>query len=69
MLNYQLQREDYWIKTVHSYGLNKRTKIMNKDSSQGKLSHHFQDIANALLTLEHSPKYLITFFHLALKYY
>ena len=37
MMNYQLRREDYWIKTVHPYGLNKRTKIINKDSPQGKL--------------------------------
>ena len=40
MLEYRLQREDYWMKrlrTVYPYGLNERTKFMNKDSPIGKL--------------------------------
>ena len=40
MFQYRLQREDYWMKTlrtVYPYGLNKRTKFMNKDSPIGKL--------------------------------
>ena len=35
MLEYQLQREDDWrktLRTVYPYGLNKRIKLMNKDS-------------------------------------
>ena len=33
MLEYQLQHEDYWMKTlctVYRYGLNERTKYMNQ---------------------------------------
>ena len=40
MLQYRLQREDYWIKTlrtIYPYGLNERTKFMNRDSPIGKL--------------------------------
>jgi len=40
MLKYRLEREDYWIKTlrtVYPYGLNDRTKFMNKMSPIGKL--------------------------------
>ena len=40
MLEFRLQREDYWMKTlrtVYPYGLNERTKFMNKDSPIGKL--------------------------------
>ena len=39
-LEYQLQREDYWMKTlctVSRYGLNERTKFINQDSSLEKL--------------------------------
>ena len=35
MLEYRLQREDYWMKTlltVYPDGLNERSKLMNKDS-------------------------------------
>ena len=34
MLEYRFQCEDYWMKTlrtVYPYGLNERTKFMNKD--------------------------------------
>ena len=34
MLEYGIQREDYWIKTlltVYPYGLNERTKFMSED--------------------------------------
>ena len=34
MFDYQLQREDYWMKTLRTaypYGLNEIAKIMNKD--------------------------------------
>jgi hypothetical protein len=40
MLEYRLQREDHWMKTlrtVYPYGLNERTKFMNKDLPTGKL--------------------------------
>ena len=40
MREYRLQREDYWMKTlrtVYPYGLNERTKFMNKDIPVGKL--------------------------------
>ena len=40
MMEYRLQREDYWTKTlrtVHPYGLNARTKFMNKDNPVRKL--------------------------------
>ena len=40
MLEYRLQREDYWMKTlrtVYPYGLNERTKFMNKGTPTGKL--------------------------------
>ena len=40
MLEYRLQHENYWVKTlrsVYSYGLNERTKFMNKVSPIGKL--------------------------------
>ena len=39
MLEYRLHREDYWMKTprtVYPFGLNERTKFMNKDSPIGK---------------------------------
>ena len=39
MLEYRLQREDYWIETLRTnypYGLNERTKSMNKDLPVGK---------------------------------
>ena len=39
MLEYRLQCEDCWIETlltVYPYGLNERTKFMNKDSPIGK---------------------------------
>ena len=69
MLKYCFQGEDYWIKTlypVYWYGLNDRTKFMNKDSPIGTFPHHFQD--NALLTTENSPKRLITTFYLTLNF-
>ena len=63
MLEHQLQREDYCMKTlrtVYPYVLNERTKFMNKDirlfPPLQDFSHHFQDMVNALLTPEHSPK-------------
>ena len=34
MLEYSLQQEDYWVKTLHTiypYGLNKKTKVINKN--------------------------------------
>ena len=34
MLEYCLQQEDYWVKTLHTiypYGLNKKTKVVNKN--------------------------------------
>ena len=40
MLEYRLQREDSWMKalrTVYYYGLNERTKYMNKESHIGRL--------------------------------
>ena len=40
MLKYRLEREDYWMKTlrtVYPYGLNDKTKSMNKDIPIGKL--------------------------------
>ena len=40
MLEYRLQREDHWMKTlrtIYPYGLNERTKFMNKDFPVGKL--------------------------------
>jgi len=40
MLEYRLQREDHWMKTlrtVYPYGLNERTKFMNQDKPIGKL--------------------------------
>ena len=40
MLEYRLQREDYWIKTlrtVYPYGLNQRTKFMSLNKPIGKL--------------------------------
>ena len=40
MLKYRLEREDHWIKTlrtVYPYGLNERTKSMNKNFPTGKL--------------------------------
>ena len=40
MLEYRLQPEDYWMKTlraIYPYGLNKKTKFMNRDSPIGKL--------------------------------
>jgi len=40
MREYRLEREDHWIKTlrtVYPYGLNEKTKFMNKDIPVGKL--------------------------------
>ena len=40
MMEYQLQSEGYWTKTlctVYPYGLNERTKFMNKDNLIGRL--------------------------------
>ena len=40
MLEYCLQREDYWMKTLHiiyPYGLNEKTKFKNKNIPVGKL--------------------------------
>ena len=40
VLRYRLQREDYWMKTlrtIYPYGLNEKTKDMNKDLPVGKL--------------------------------
>ena len=40
MREYRLQREDYWMKTlrtVYPYGLNQRSKLMNKDTPVGVL--------------------------------
>ena len=40
ILKYQLQHEDYLMKTlrtVYPYGLNGRTKFMNKDNPRGKI--------------------------------
>ena len=39
-LDYRLQRENYWMKTLRTacpYELNERKKFMNKDSPFGKL--------------------------------
>ena len=54
MLEYRLQREDYWIKllrTSYPYGLNERTKSMNKDLPVGK---NFPPLAR------HGARYLDT---------
>ena len=45
MLQYRLQREAYFMKTlrtVYLYGVNERTKFMNKDSPTGK---HFPPLS------------------------
>ena len=40
MLEYRLQQEDYWMKTlrtIYPYEVNEKTKIMNKNVPVGKL--------------------------------
>ena len=49
MLEYRLQREDYWIKTLRTsypYGLNERTRSMNKNIPVEKIFHPYQDMEN-----------------------
>ena len=49
MLKYRLQQEDYWMKTlqtVYPYGLNEKTKFMNKYVPVDKLFHQCQDMEN-----------------------
>ena len=58
MLEYRLQWEGYWVKTLCTglpYGLNERTKVLSK-VSKGKFSSDFQDMVSALLTPQHFPK-------------
>lgn len=58
MLEYRLQCEDYWVKTlctVYPYGLNERTKVLSK-VSKGKFSRDSQDMVSALLTPQHFSK-------------
>ena len=69
MLKYQLQREDYWIKTVHPYGLNKRTKIVNKDSPQGKLFPPFPRYSKRFIDTWAQSKIPNHFLSFGLKYY
>lgn len=40
MLEYRLQQEDYWMKTlrtIYPYEVNEKTKVMNKNVPVGKL--------------------------------
>ena len=44
MLEYRLQREDYWMKTLHTVfydALNERTKFMNKRFPKRKVFPQF----------------------------
>ena len=59
MLQYRLQREDYWMKTfstVYYEGPSERTKFRNKGFRKGNYSHLCQDMVNTLLTTEHGLK-------------
>ena len=46
MKMYRLQREDYWIKTlrtVYPYGLNEKTKFMNKNSHKRRFFPRYSE--------------------------
>ena len=58
MLEYRLQPEDYWkktLRTVYPYGLNERTRFI-KIIPYENFSHHFQDMVKVLLTPEQDRK-------------
>ena len=46
MKMYRLQREDYWMKTlrtVYPYGLNEKTKFMNKNSHKWRFFPRYSE--------------------------
>ena len=59
MLEYQLQHEDYLMKTfctVYPYGLNEKTKFINKGRPIEKLSPLLPRYGESFIKPEHAPK-------------